>query len=204
VVTVGGGPAVSGQMLHDWKDAAGLKALGNRPRNLRYFTRLTPISPITDDRIASGNRNVGNRKAINVDAERPQIGRDKVAGKARCRDAVGWRPVIEFAVPGARRVARPKWRSKPLHAAPFLIHEHGRFPADTIAKSPYKFRDLIRSAHVPLEDDEAPGLRIAQKSALVGGNAKSRQSRDKCACRHRRGLARAQREGQVCPVNSSE
>src|SRR6185312_7133262 len=127
-----------------------------------------------------------------------------MAGKAGCGNAGSWLPVIEFAVSNARRVTRPMRRSEPLHAAALLIHKHRCVPADTFAKSPNKLTHLIRRAHVPLEDDQAPRQRIAEKSALIGGNTKPRQSRDKCACRHWRGLARAQRKGQVCPVNSSE
>ncbi len=203
-MTVGGRAAVAGQMLYDGKNAAGLQTLRDRPSDLGHFARLTAVSPVANHRVASGNRNVGNRKAIDVYAERPEVGRDQMAGKARCRDAGSWFPVIELAVFGTRRVTRPMGRSEPLHAAALLIHKHGRFPADTTAKSLNELTDLFRRAHVPLEDNEAPRLRIAEKSALIGRNTKSRQSRDKCTCRHRRGLARPQREGQVCPVNSFE
>ena len=123
-----------GRCFSDRKNAAGLKAISDRLGNCRDLARFAAIGAITDNRVAAGNRNVGDRKTIDVDAKRPEVGGDQMAGKARCRDADRRLPVIEFAIPRAGRVGRPMWRSKPLHPAAFLIHEHGRFPADDIAK----------------------------------------------------------------------
>jgi hypothetical protein len=78
--------------------------------------------------------------------------------------------VIELAVTGARRKNGPMRRAQPLDASALLIYQHRRIPADNIAERLNQPRGLLRRTHVPLEDYQAPRPRIAEKSALTGGN----------------------------------
>ncbi len=71
MVAVGRGAAMTRQVLKHREYAAGLQALGDRLGDGRDFAGLATIGTVANHRIAAGNRHVGNRQAVDVDAERP-------------------------------------------------------------------------------------------------------------------------------------
>src|SRR5512139_2189614 len=115
-----------------------------------------------------------------------------------CRSDADLRlPVVQLTVTGTRRIGAPMRRAQALHASTFLIDQDGGFSSYDFPERLSEFGYLVRATDISLEDYEAPRPSFAQKGTLIGGNGKSLQSCDKCACRHRRGLARGRRQGQV-------
>ncbi len=102
-----------------------------------------------------------------------EIGRNQMAGKPGCREARGRFTVVELAIALAGRVSRPVRRPEPLDAATLLIDKDWSFPPNDVTKRLNKFLYLSWCTHVPLEDDGAPRLGIAEKGALIGGNAQA-------------------------------
>ena len=72
-------------------------------------------------------------------------------------------------------------RPKPLHPAALLIHQDRRLPADGGAEIVDQAAQRLGTGNVPLEDDEAPWLGFAEKSALLVGQAQTGNSGDECA-----------------------
>src|SRR5215831_8199240 len=129
-----------------------------------------------------------------------------MARKPRRRNACGRFAVIKLAVTSAGRKRAPMRRSQALDTSTLLINEHRGVPAHCVPKRLNKIRYLCWRTHIPLEDNEAPWFGVAEKRALTSGNAQSRQSGDERAYRHRRGLLRACRKGQVwslVPLNQA-
>ena len=126
------------QVLEDRQDAAGKQALGHGAGNGRNLARFRAIGAVADDRIVAVDRHVGNRQAVDVNADGPEIGGDQMTGQPRRRQAGGRIAVINRAVAGAGRIDRPMRRPKPRHPAAFLIDQNGRFPADNVAEIPYQ------------------------------------------------------------------
>ena len=64
------GTAVAGQMLHDRQHTPRFQALGDCLGNFRDLARFAALGTIADDGVAAGSRNIRDRKAIDVDAQR--------------------------------------------------------------------------------------------------------------------------------------
>mgnify|MGYP001586967502 CR=1 FL=1 len=160
-VAVGGGAAMARQVLEDRQDAAGQQPLGDGFGDVGDFGNVGTIGPVPDHRVAAGNRNIRDRQAVDVDAERMQIGRDQASGKSGGGDTGGGNTVIKLAVARSRRIGRPMRRPEPLHPAALLVHQHGRFPANDITERTNECLYLGRRAHISLEDDQAPRLGLA-------------------------------------------
>ena len=134
VMAVGVGAAVAGQMLEHGQNAAGHEPLRDRAGDGRHFARLHAVGPIANHSVAPGHGDVRQRQAIDVDADRGKIGGDQVAGQPRRRDPGRRFAVIKLAVAGAGRIDRPLRRPEALDTAAFLVHQHGRLPANGVAK----------------------------------------------------------------------
>ena len=128
VVAVGTGSAVARQVLKNRKDAASLQTISYCFGNNRNLAWLLAIGAVADDRIAICHRHVHDRQAVDIDAQRPKVGRDQMAREPRGRDAGSRLTVIKFAVERPGRIGGPIRRPKPLDAATFLIHKDGGLP----------------------------------------------------------------------------
>ncbi len=133
-VAVGAGAAMTGQVLEHRQDAAGQQALRDRAGDGRDLCRLGSIGAVADHRVAAGDRNVGQRKAVDVDPKNTEVCRDQVTAEPSSGQARGHVAVVERAIAGAGRIGRPMRRPEPLHPAAFLVHQDGRFPANGVAK----------------------------------------------------------------------
>ena len=92
------------------------------------------VGPIANDLITAGHRHIGKRQAIDIDADYGQVGGNQVTGHARRRQACRRLAVVKCAVARAGRIGRPMRRAQALHAAAFLVDQHGRFPADNVSE----------------------------------------------------------------------
>ena len=72
-MAVGGGAAVSGDVLEHRQNAPGQQAIGDRARQRRDLVCRLPIGAVADDRVGAGNRNIRDRQAIHVDTDRNQV-----------------------------------------------------------------------------------------------------------------------------------
>ena len=76
-VAVGGGAAVAGDVLEHRQHAAGRAGLRRpRARSPRPCRRVA-VGAVADHRVGAGDRHVGERQAIDVDADRREIGGDQ-------------------------------------------------------------------------------------------------------------------------------
>ena len=122
-------PAMAGQMLHDWNDSAGEQpvGLGAAQRHDRLHGRRK--GAITDHAVRARGWNVEYRCAIDVDAERREIGRQQAAiepaGHHRRRRIAG----VELTEDRGGRRQAPVRRPQPLHAPAFLVDQHRRVVA---------------------------------------------------------------------------
>ena len=98
------------------------------------LTGLGPIGPIADHRIAAGNRHVGDRQAIHVDADGAKVVGNQMTCEASDLEPDGLVPVVKRAIARTRRIGRPMRRTQALHPAALLIDQNGRMPADHIAE----------------------------------------------------------------------
>src|SRR5437868_7171931 len=103
--------------------------------------------------------------------------------------------VIEPPVGGAGRIIRPVRWLQALYAPALLVDQNRRIgAADRITKTVNERAHLVRRADVAIvvsllaEQDQAPGIGIAQKRALLPGKGQSGEIGDEGFDRHRRGL----------------
>ena len=99
VVAVGGGAAMARQVLEHRQDAAGQQALGDGAGDGRDLARLGAVGAVADHRVAARDRHVGQRQAVDVDAERA-AGRPRSGGRPSRAAARpdGRLAVVELAV----------------------------------------------------------------------------------------------------------
>ena len=192
------GAAMARQVLEHRQDAAGHAAPARSRRRWRRPCRLGAIGAVADHRVAAGDRNVGDRQAVDVDAKSAQVCRDQMAGQAEQRpgraDARGRR-----ARHSARRADRPA-NAAARAAAP------GRLPGPPARALPsrrcHEMSELVSVTWCGvltfrLKMIRPQGWASRRNARSLAEIVESRQSGDECACRHRRGLARARRKGQA-------
>ena len=68
-MAVGGRPAMARQVLEHRQHAAGHEALGDGAGDGRDLGRFMTVGAVSDHRIGAGDRNIGQRCAIDIDAE---------------------------------------------------------------------------------------------------------------------------------------
>ena len=120
---VGGRAAMAGHVLENRQDAPIAQSLRDSAGNGRHFPRLGAIGAITDHRICPGARHIGDRQAIDVDAQRRKIGGDQAGAEPGGGKAGVTIPVVERAIGRARRIARPVRRTKALNAPALLVDQ---------------------------------------------------------------------------------
>ena len=125
------------------------------------------IGAVADHRIGAGNRHVGDRQAIDVDAERRKIGGDQAGAKPRRGEARVAIAVVERAIGGAGRIGRPVRRTKALNPAALLIDQHRGVASERIARRHRSAAAARRAGDIALEDNETPRLRFAEECALA-------------------------------------
>ena len=145
---------------------------------------------------ASADRHIGDRQAIDIDAEIGEIGRDQAGAKLRSGKPHVAIPVVQRAIGRARRITRPMRRPEALDAAAFLVDQDRRLAAYDGAKFLYQPAQSVRLSDVTLEQDEAPRLRLLEELPLSGREFGPSQSGDEGT--HLRRLTRAARGGQAC------
>ncbi len=106
------------------------QALRERTSKRGDLFRFVPKarSPITA--VGAGDRHVGDRHAIDVDADVRKIGRDQPRAEPGRRKPASAIAVVKLAIGGSRGVFGPMGRTKALHAAALLIDQHRRVPAE--------------------------------------------------------------------------
>ena len=125
---------------------------------------------------------VEDGQAIDVDADREKIMRDEARAEAGQlppdERIVGVEPPI--GAPGG--IFWPVRRAHPLHAPALLVDQDGRLiAADRVAQSFAERLHLAGIVDVALEEDEPPGLRIAEERDLIRGESVTRTADDKSA-----------------------
>ena len=173
-VAVGGGAAMAGNMLEDRQDAASSRPAAIAAGDGGDLFRRRAIGAIPDNRIDPGDRHVGNRRAIDIDAQGARSAAIKVARLIWRRQGRFPIAVVERAIGGARRVARPMRRAQSLHPAAFLIDQDRRPAADAAAKFVNQAPQAIRSATLrskTISPHGSASLRNCRSSALSAGPA---------------------------------
>ncbi len=159
LVAIGPRPPMPRNVLDDRQNPARDQAFGGGARELSHDLDLHAVGAIADDAMALGQPQVGDRHAIDGDAECRKLGGDQPRPEP-CRRHPA-RPVaaVGVAKPRRGRKIRPLRRRKALHPPAFLIDQHGGLVVtDDSAKFLNQSRDLSRAFDIPLEKDQAPGL----------------------------------------------
>ena len=112
-MAVGGGAAVSGNVLDHRHDAAGHEALADRLGERDHLLDAAPVGAIADDVVRARHRHVEHRRAVGIDAEFGEIGGEQArrlegGGQRRLADRprrAGHkrRPAAERGPSGGRR-----------------------------------------------------------------------------------------------------
>ncbi len=161
------------------------------------FSGRLPVGAVADHRVGTVDRDVGERQAVDVDAERQEVGRDQPRAQAGTRKGRRRIDVVEAAIGGSGRVDGPVGRPEPLHTAALLVNQNRHLVA---ADAGTGFADqpdhLLRGLDITLEEDQAPGGGVAQKSPLFRRQGRTGQAGNE-GTRHGRGLDRARRKGQA-------
>ena len=134
VMAVGRRPAMARQMFEHRQDPARQQALGDRPGDGRDLAGLGSVGAVADHRVRAGNKNIGQRKAIDIDPKNIELCRDQVTSEPSSGKTRGHVSIVDRAIAGAGRIGRPMRRAEPLHPAAFLVHQNGRSPANRVAK----------------------------------------------------------------------
>jgi hypothetical protein len=122
---------------------------------------------VPDHRIGAGQPQVGERQAVDGDAQRLEIGGDQARAKFRGRDPGRRVLVVKLAVDGARRIGGPVRRGQPLHPPAFLIDQDRDIQAPHASPEIINdIGDLLWVIDIPLEQDQAPRIGLAEKSPL--------------------------------------
>ena len=186
-VAVGGGTAMPWNMLEHRQDAAGLQAIRDRARNRRDLVGGISVSTVANHRVCTADRHVGDRKTIDIDTDRLEIGGNQAGAETGGGEPCGGVPIVDAAVGGARRIGRPMRRAQALHAAALLIDEHSGIAPNRVAKRCSQPGHLRRRLDVALEDDQPPRRARAHERPLRGRQHCARNPGDESAYRHGRG-----------------
>ena len=160
-----------GMCLSTGKTPPSARPSAMAPSDGRDLVRRRAIGAVADHPVGAGDRHVGERQAIDIDAERGEVGRDQPGaeprrGKARVRIAV-----VERAIGRARRIGRPMRRAQALHPAALLIDQHRRVAADDVREIlNQSMTHFVRVLNIALEKDEPQGCasrRNARSSAVI-------------------------------------
>jgi hypothetical protein len=203
-MAVGGGAAVAGKMLEHRQHTAVGQPGRDRARDGRDLGGGVAIGAVADHRIGVAHRHVGNRQAVDRDAERRQVRRDQPPAQLRGRQPEAAVTFVQARIGCARRIGGPLRRTQPLHPSTFLVDQDRSIqPAYGPAEIINQGSNLRRRADIAFEQDQAPRRCGAQERPLVRGDFQTRQTRDEGPHRHRRGLPRDASKGKGGPVNSS-
>ena len=186
-----------GRCLRTGSTPPSRKPVGDRPRDRRDIVRAVAIGAIADHRVGAGDRHIGERQAVDIDAQIRQIGGDQPRTKAGGGEPGARVLGVEPSVSRARRIGRPMRRLQPLHAPAFLVDQDRSIAPDRVTQRRHERAHLIGIGDIALEENEAPRLGFGQKRALVRGELRAGDSSDKGADRHPRGLACVVAEGQA-------
>ena len=118
VMTVGCRPPMARQVLQHRENATCLQALGNGLGNSRHLAGLAAIGAVADNGVGAFQGNVGQRQAIDIDAERRKVGRNQMAGEPCGGNAGGRLAVVEVPIARSRGISRPNRRAEPLDTPP--------------------------------------------------------------------------------------
>ena len=174
LVAIAGGATVTGNVLDHRKDPAFHQPFSHRPSESDDNVRIGAVGAIADDVMSSRHRHVEDGRAIDVDSHRGEIMRHEPRAEARHGGARS----IEAAETGAGRIRRPVRRSHALHPSAFLVDQNRRIgPARRSAQRIGQRPHLVRRADIALEQDEAPGLRVAKERGLLVRESPGRHSR---------------------------
>ena len=86
VVAVGAGAAMARQMLEHRQNTPGQQALRDGACDGGDLAGLGSIGAVADHRVAAGDRNIGQRKAVNVYPKNTELCRDQVTSEPSSRN----------------------------------------------------------------------------------------------------------------------
>jgi hypothetical protein len=156
-------------VLEDRQDAARIQPLGNRPGDSGDFAGLVAVSTVSHNRVGIANWDIGERQAIDVNAELEKVSGNQARAQPRRGKALVSISIVGRSVGSPRRINRPMRRSEALYAATLLINQDRRAAAERIAHLVDQTAQLLRRSDVAPEQDESPRLRLTEKSALAIG-----------------------------------
>ena len=101
------------------------------------------IGAVADHRIGARDRHVGERQAIDVDADAVEIAGDQPRAQAGGRKPACAIAFVERAVGRAGRIGRPVRRAEPLHPAALLVDQDRRIGRHRRAEIVHQAANLL-------------------------------------------------------------
>ena len=121
---VGGGAAVTGNVLEHRQHAALLQPGRDGAGDGGDLVGRGAIGAVADHGVGALDRDIGQRQAVDGNAEVDQIGGDQARRQPRGFKAKRRLDVIERAEHRAGRIGRPVRRTEALHPAALLVDQH--------------------------------------------------------------------------------
>ena len=152
--------AMPRNVLHDRQHPARHQPLGRGRSQRRDLGRHVAIGAVADHRIRALDHEIGDRHAIDIDAERTQVpghGLRAERGRLQAQFRIA---IVEPSIRRRRGISRPMRRAETLHPPAFLIHQDRSIAAYRLAKCIGQRADLTGRLDVALEQDEAERPRI--------------------------------------------
>ncbi len=171
-------------MFDDGQYARCEQAPRHRAGERTHLRRHRTESPVSDHSVGAGDRQVRDRRAVHVDADRAQLRADQPPAEFRRGEPPAGIGFVKRRIGRGCRIGRPMRRRQPLHPAALLIYEDGRVPADGVAKLRRQSGNLRRIVDIAPEQDQAPGRALPQERFLLEADAGSGESGDERARRH--------------------
>ena len=163
-VAVGPRPAMAGDMLHDRQDTAVQQAVNLGPAQRDDGVGVMGKSPVADDVMGAGDRDIQHRQAVHIDAQPGQVMGDQAGIE------IGGLPgglrigLVQGAETGGRRALAPLGRLEAGDAAAFLVNQDGRVTiVNRGAQLFNQIAHLRRTADVAREENEPPGAGLAKE-----------------------------------------
>src|SRR5439155_26768809 len=128
--------------------------IGDGLRNSCNLVGRTAIRPVPDDRIGVGDGGVGDRRAVDRNADFQQISCNQSRAKTGSRKRAVGVLVVELPKGRSWRIKRPMGWAQALHPAAFLIDENRSIAApDRIAKALDEAANLVRALDIAGKKD---------------------------------------------------
>ena len=173
---------MAGQMFDNREHSALEQTAGRLASPDRNVLSAPAQGAVADNRMGVRLRNIQQRDAIHVDAQRCELGGDRPVAQPECLENRHLGALLS-QIPD-RVPALPVRRTQAGDAASLLIDQDRSVAAHGLAHRAGQGANLLGRVHIAGEEDKAPGLRLGQEVPLLGRQFQPRDAKDDRALSH--------------------